>query len=433
MKILNGQQAFAELSAGKKIEARFIHPDHGFQPLESFTATVFIQSEYEFRIAVTYMSIGEMQVPEPINEAPAKGTQCFLPSVLTEALSKSFKWKDSETDLILMKRGQVHLVQEHAETHALALIKISGGSLELPNQTESEGVQKIHSPQNEDQNSVDEAVSAIQKFTDAIDKCSSDYELQGVENNLKGNQHKLRQYQLDELTKRIAKKRQILNDVKKPVTVEVLKDFADQNKQCTDYVQKINACASQDELYKLDQEIIAHDKLNIDQQEQLVQLTKKRAEELMPATETNVDQSSENLSVTELHELQKEAEKLIRVKVEDVDSEYQNLLKDLLDRVANASTPAEVNAAVKYTKAWSEDQRKPLLGVIHNRLLELNPPLENTSLSVKIKSAKDLTELDVLEIDVSACDEFIQENLMELIHKRRIELDVFTLPLGGPL
>lgn len=138
MKILNGQQAFAELSAGKKIEARLIHPDHGFQPLDRFTATVFIQSEYEFRIAVTYMTIGEMQVPEPINDAPAKGTQCFLPSVLTEALSKSFKWKDSETDLILMNRGQVHLVQEHAETHALALIKISGGSIEVATETQTD-------------------------------------------------------------------------------------------------------------------------------------------------------------------------------------------------------------------------------------------------------------------------------------------------------
>lgn len=432
MKILNGQQAFAELSAGKKIEARLNHPDHGFQPLDRFTATVFIQSEYEFRIAVTYMTIGEIQVPEPINEPPAKGTQCFLPSVLTEALSKSFKWKDSETDLILMNRGQVHLVQEHAETHALALIKISGGSIDVA-KNDSAGISETDTDSHSTDESFDETDPAIQKFIDAIDKCNSDYDLQGVENNLKGNQHKLHHTEFDELTKRIAQKRQILNDVKKPVTVEVLKNFADQNKQCTDYVQKINACTSQDELHSLNQEIIANDKLNIEQQEQLVELTKKRAEELMPETETDLDRSSENISVSELHRLQEEAEKLVQSKkVVDADTEYENLLTDLLDRVTNGASPAEVNAVMKYTKSWTEDQRKPLLNAVHNRLQELNPPLENASLSVKIENAKDLTELDALEIDVSACDEFIQEKLMELIHKRRTELDVFALPLGEP-
>jgi len=51
---------------------------------------------------------------------------------------------------------------------------------------------------------------------------------------------------------------------------------------------------------------------------------------------------------------------------------------------------------------------------------------------VRIQRAEDLTELDGLEIDVSACDEEIQPRLMELVEKRRLELDPFTAAIGEP-
>ncbi|MBF6817942.1 ead/Ea22-like family protein, partial [Acinetobacter baumannii] len=40
------------------------------------------------------------------------------------------------------------------------------------------------------------------------------------------------------------------------------------------------------------------------------------------------------------------------------------------------------------------------------------------------RQAKDLTTLDALEIDISEADERIQEPLMELVVKRRKELEV---------
>ena len=49
-----------------------------------------------------------------------------------------------------------------------------------------------------------------------------------------------------------------------------------------------------------------------------------------------------------------------------------------------------------------------------------------------LQKAEDLTELDALEIDVSACDEEIQPRLMEMIEKRRLELDPFTAAIGEP-
>lgn len=51
----------------------------------------------------------------------------FVPSVLTDVLSKSFKWKNSDSDLALLHRGLVHLYEENAIAHARALIAVSRG------------------------------------------------------------------------------------------------------------------------------------------------------------------------------------------------------------------------------------------------------------------------------------------------------------------
>ena len=125
--------------------------------------------------------------------------------------------------------------------------------------------------------------------------------------------------------------------------------------------------------------------------------------------------------------LQEEAESLIPSQKDesteqpvqvDEDAIHQELLKDLLECVAKATTPAEVNAQIKYTKSWTPEQRTPVIHAINKRLVELNPPKAQSSLAVRIQKAEDLTELDALEIDVSACDEEIQPRLMEMVEKR---------------
>ena len=307
--ILSGTEAFEAMSAGQKIEARHAGSDLDFDEICNFPATVFIDQDYEFRIAVVYMTIGLMQVPEAIKEAPAKGTLCFAPSLLTTELSKSFKWKNSESDLELLVRGLVHLYEENAMTHARALISISHGSL----------------IKNEESNSDDEM-----PWSDQNDQNSTS------------------------------------NDVEDSLT-----DF-DQPK---------------------------------------------------------AEPASENLSVDELKRLQEEAEKSVAEKklAETAEIEYQKLLSELLDGVAKANTPAEVNAHTRYTKPWSEQQRKPLLDAIHKRLQELAPAVAEIkmppSLMVQIQNAKDLAELDCLEIEVSTRHVDIQSKLMGYVKQRRFELE----------
>ncbi|AYA02139.1 hypothetical protein BEN74_04150 [Acinetobacter sp. WCHAc010034] len=142
MKILTGNEAFAAMAAGQKIECRHAESNLDFDDIRDFPATVFIDTAYEFRIAVIYMTIGKMSLPEAIKEAPAKGTQCFVPSVLTEKLSKSFKWKNSDADLAFMQRGLVHLYEQNAVRHAAALIAVGGGAVPAGNDTEAAGLAK---------------------------------------------------------------------------------------------------------------------------------------------------------------------------------------------------------------------------------------------------------------------------------------------------
>ncbi len=110
--------------------------------------------------------------------------------------------------------------------------------------------------------------------------------------------------------------------------------------------------------------------------------------------------------------------------IEEANAEWKAKLDPLLEGVKKAQTPAEANAYARYTRSWSEEQRQPLIRAITRRLQEIqnegkpNPP----SFQQRIEQAKDLTDLDTLEIDVETLDTFIQPKMMELIEAKRIEL-----------
>ena len=381
MNILNGTEAFAALTAGQQIECRHVQVSE-FDDIRNFPATVYIDPEYEFRIAIKFFTIGEIQVPESTWEAPAKGVQCFVPSILTEELSKSFKWKNSVSDLALMQRGQVHLIKEHAVTHALALITVSCGSVETPVETNS---------------------SEVEEQTEITEQGP----VAAVEENL-------------------------TEDFIETDAVKLVEKFTAQ----------INAAETVDAVMQIRYQLNANGHMVRGQIIELNKLGEKRIEALTTSPDDLVTEShdSKELSVDELKRLQIEAEKLIQPVTDstekavlvDEDAVYQEHLKVLLNDIALAKTPVEVNAQIKYTKSWTEDQRKPVIQAINKRLVELNPPKTQSSLAVRIQKAEDLTELDTLEIDVSACDEEIQPRLMKLVEKRRVELDPFTAAIGEP-
>lgn len=110
---------------------------------------------------------------------------------------------------------------------------------------------------------------------------------------------------------------------------------------------------------------------------------------------------------------------------EQASEDFGSILADLIERASTAQSPAEANALFKYTKGWTQEQSAPLHAAVSRRLAELPQPeaKEPPSLLVRIQKAADLTELDALEIDVSARDERIQPTLMAEVYKRRKQLE----------
>lgn len=406
MKILNGKEAFEAMMAGRKIMCRAVGELMDFDDLDRFPATIFAMPGYEFSIKVETMELAGITFAKPLTlDDVVEDQEIFI--VHPDHVSLVKYSKQNEEYFACVRNGFAQADNKNAVLQLEAMGKLfdrvicysptidntgkakkkrstkaksgvsqlsaadlnDAGPENIPDPEVLQPIETVSvAPSTPDEDVLDETDPAVQKFIEAIDKCNSDYELQGVERNLDGNQHKLHETEYEELKQRIKDKR--------------ISFFP-----ATDTVSKIlNAPFEQ-------------------------------------------EQSSGNLSVSELKRLQKEAENLI-TQGKALDEEYQNLLTDLLDRASKASTPTEANSLVRYTRAWTEEQRKPLLEAIHKRLVQLNDANEQPSLSVRIQRAEDLTELDALEIDVSACDEVIQPRLMELIEQRRIQLD-HLLGTGG--
>lgn len=337
MNILNGSEAFAAMVAGQKIECRHIESDRDFDEIANHPATIFIDPAFEFRIAVILKMIGLMQVPVSIMEAPAKGTQCFVPNVLTEKLVNAFKWKNSDSDLALLQRGQVHLYEQHATIHAEALIKISGGTLI-----------------NEVELDADLPFDIVDKVETAV--------------------------------------------IDKPQAISI--------------PEQTNVTISEDNLSP-----VLNDQREI---EANYQMTLDALDTCVNEQEVDVISDIKNMqfSVEQIENIEKARDlKLIALRT-----------SDLVDQANKASTPTEANALVRYTKSWTEEQRKPVMTAINKRLVELDvispaSKMEYPSLMVRIQKAIDIAELYELEAEVRTRHPDIQPKLMDIAKQRRFELE----------
>ena len=193
------------------------------------------------------------------------------------------------------------------------------------------------------------------------------------------------------------------------------------------FTDQINTCTQVESVLALRYTFSANGHLEREHVQHLCRLTELKLEELdpeayKPAVPSPAPEHAD-LSVKELQRLQAEAEQLTKSV-----NEYTKHLDLLLNDAANAKTPAEANALTRYTKSWTEEQRKPLLDAIHKRLNELNPPEAAEAekppmLLNQIENAADLTELDCLEIEVAGRHVGVQPMFMRAVNKRRIELE----------
>ncbi|WON79145.1 hypothetical protein OK024_09155 [Acinetobacter sp. UGAL515B_02] len=158
------------------------------------------------------------------------------------------------------------------------------------------------------------------------------------------------------------------------------------------------------------------------------QRTRKKNAEVHAETkaEETVSETTSEITITSQGPVSVVDESLLsEPSSEQTSEDFESILNDLIERASTAQSPAEANALFKYTKGWTQEQSAPLHAAVSRRLAELPQPetKEPPSLLVRIKNAPDVTELDALEIDVSARDPKIVPTLMAEINKRRKQLE----------
>ena len=359
MNILNGNEAFAAMSGGQAVLCRAVGQLLDFSELSQFPATVFFGSEYEFCLAPRFMTIGHLNLDVP---------ECIQGS--NDLVSSTMYYAPNLLDV----GRPIEILSTTDNTNYLKRLISS----KLLHKTSSDAIAHARAFITLNGGSLDsvEAISVKE-----IVECKITADSSPVETKKRQSR------------KKTADTSVTIADVE-PSGVE------SEDTPWEDTTEPTQAIT-----------IIAQENITTSE-DSLVDSTPEITDFNQPSIPNLINTEAE----TELKVAQLKEEK------------YQNLLGELLDRADKSKTPTEANALYKYTMQWTEEQRKPLMRAITKRLQELDQQKEAAteqppSLMVQIQNALDLTALDVLEIDVASRHPDIQPKLMDLVKKRRFELE----------
>ena len=397
MNLLNSNEAFSALMAGKNIMCRAVGELMDFDDLNQFPATIFALPGYEFCIKRESLTLADIQFTKPVELHDLEnGQEIFI--VMPTCILRT-KYDPEHGDICLsVANGFAQLDAENAQLQLQAFGKTFGNmitEIEIKDGF-SEKSKKSKAPRKtkeafttEDTPEIEtDPALIIDKFAAKIADCTTTEAVLLLRPVFFANGHLEREH-----TQHLCKLTENKLIEIDPEQYAPKPSYIDHQI----YIDGINACVSEEEI-----KTTLHD-VN-DQgfsEEQL--------------SEINLAKCSK------LAEFQATALKNIQ------DNQYDNLLKELLERAQESKLPAEANALYKYTVNWTEEQRKPLMDAINKRLSELGvnapPPEQPASLAAQIQNAPDLTALDILEIDVATRHPDIQPKLMGLVRKRRFELE----------
>lgn len=397
MNLLNSNEAFSALMAGKNIMCRAVGELMDFDDLNQFPATIFALPGYEFCIKRESLTLADIQFTKPVEPHDLEnGQEIFI--VMPTCILRT-KYDPEHGDICLsVANGFAQLDAENAQLQLQAFgktfgnmiteIEIKDGFSEKPKKSKAPRKTK-EAFKTEDTPEIEtDPALIIDKFAAKIANCTTTEAVLLLRPVFFANGHLEREH-----TQHLCKLTENKLIELDPKQYAPKPSYIDHQI----YIDGINACVSEEEI-----KTTLHD-VN-DQgfsEEQL--------------SEINLAKCSK------LAEFQATALKNIQ------DNQYDNLLKELLERAKKSKSPAEANALYKYTVNWTEEQRKPLMDAINKRLSELGAtaplPGQPPSLVVQIQNAPDLTALDILEIDVATRHPDIQPKLMGLVRKRRFELE----------
>lgn len=82
--------------------------------------------ESQYRRKPRTIRIGEFDVPEPLREAPAMGTEYWAVDFFrSDTFVQNYDWQGDEHDCRMLRAGICHFDRQAAELHAIALIGLN--------------------------------------------------------------------------------------------------------------------------------------------------------------------------------------------------------------------------------------------------------------------------------------------------------------------
>ncbi|WP_225761628.1 hypothetical protein [Acinetobacter sp. Marseille-P8610] len=459
--ILNAQDAFNALRAGKTILCRHILGE--FDSLDQFPATVFALPEHEFCIQIELVELAGFKFTKPIALEDVKPDQDLFviqphgviyhytfdnSDLLADCIINGFAQRDAENaelhlkalckflsyDYFSIEHTNIQIIDkrndvDHWETNNhkdTSLDDILGPvNDQMPPKLEVEEINTPsatidYKPKQKRQTKKDKEVQAQIEHNkdlviDAIATCLTAEEVETTCFGLdKNGFNDAQQEQI--IAAKLAKLEQLAQE--KAAAESEDHELFNQDKSepelsvlCEAFIDEIKQANSPANLNAVHGRINTSNGLEDYEHKVLAKHLEEKSASFV-AEQPPVDTANE----------QKNTE---RKPIEEDEERYQEKLITLKKYVDGAQTPAEVNAAVKYTNSWSAKQREPLIKYMHTRLetLQNEKAATQPSLMVQIQNAPDLTTLDALEIDVSSIDPVAQPEMMRYVRARRAELE----------
>ena len=398
MNILNGNEAFAALMAGKKLMCRSVDQLVDFNDLDQFPATIFAMPGYEFSIKIDLIEVAGITFTKPLTldeyqdgqdvfvictYSPSVYVVNFKTSALIESINSGFVQRDAENAKLQLQAMCKALGRELDGDYLVVRLG------EDPNKSEKK---------RQSRKKTDTSMAIAEVKPSGVESEDTPWET-AVDTVTKETKHA---FTVDD--------------------VEVIEE--DPLKIVEKFTAQINACTTTDSALKLRHSFSANGHLDDTHVHHLMKLVEDKCLELDP------EQYTPEIEITSQENVTTSEDSLVNETVEQVepDSEHQERLNTILNGVANAQTPVEVNAHIRYTKSWTEEQRHPVIQAMNKRLIELKDQKEveieqPPSLMVQIQNTQDEHELNELLPEIRSRHPDIQPKLMDLVKKRRFELE----------
>lgn len=421
MNILDGNEAFAALIAGKNIMCRAVGELMEFDDLDQFPATVFAMQNYEFCIKIDEITINGYTFLKPYSlEELSEGQDVFLLGN-TGSIVKGKFIPEYEELVLAVKNGSVQRDFESAQNQAKAMQSLLGINNDLVLKVVN--FQEFMKPEAKPK-------KTTRKKAESSSEVAQDVVKEPTTESRKGfTIQEVSEIETDPTLIIDKFAAQIANCTTTEAVLSLRPVFFANGHLEREHTQHL-CKLTENKLIELDPKQYAPKPSYIDHQIYIDGINACVSEEEIKTTLYDVNDqgfSEEQLSEINLAKCSKLAEFQATALKNIQDNQYDNLLKELLERAKKSKSPAEANALYKYTVNWTEEQCKPLMDAINKRLSELGAtaplPEQPPSLVVQIQNAPDLTALDILEIDVATRHPDIQPKLMGLVRKRRLELE----------